>query len=384
MKKKSLLIGLLAIVLAFVIAVIGCDILGDDNDVDNGESNDGSGVNLGIVAFGDSRTVKPIQLLTSRNSYQFHNFIGNLSMEDGTGLYLAVDEAITMLTNASLPNDLSSVAIVTFTDGLDNVSLHNPHSSHAAWRDHLSKRITDTKVNGLSINAYSIGIRGTDVTDTANFTAGLKAIASTQDNVSEVTDMTAVTARFKEIADSLYQSNTSHSISLRIPIGYESGATIRFTFDIAYGGNVDNSNLYIEGIFTVDNGVFSLTNVTQQGLTHNSGVSITGNRSGNFVTFAFNNIQGTSGSGSIDVSNTRHWFKNPGQSELGPNVEFNPNSDSETNVKRSSAVIMLVLDRTTSLGEYSFGSMKSAAIDFVDILATDNDDDDWWDDWWWW
>ena len=345
---------------------------GDADSGDNGGGT-GSGVNLGIIAFGDNRTVRPIQLLSSNNSASFNTFIDNLVMEDGTSLYLAVDQAITMLTNASLPNDLANVSIVTFTDGLDNVSIHNPHPSHQAWREHLSSRLTTTSVKGHSINAYSIGIKGDDVTDETNFSAGLRAIASSQENVTLVTQMSDVTARFQQIANSLYESNTTHSVSLRIPRGYEDGATIRFTFDITSStANPTTSTLYIEGRFTVSSGVFSLTNVTQQGLTHTSGTTITGTTSGNFVTFTFNNIERTGGGSSINVSNTRHWFKNPGAGALGPNVEFNPDSDSETTVKRSSAVIVLVLDRTTSLGQTQFSQMKAAAKNFVTILASGN------------
>jgi len=374
MKNDKFSVGSIKLLRIFAfIAVIIFLMTACDTDYDSNESGTGSGVNLGIIAFGDNRIERPIQLLTSQNSTSFHNFIDNLVMEDGTSLYLAVDQAITMLTNASLPSDLANVSIVTFTDGLDNVSLHNPHPSHAAWRTHLSQRIADTRIQGHNINAYSIGIKGSDVTDEANFSEGLRAIASSSANVTQVTEMSDVTARFQQIANSLYESNTTHSVSLRIPIGYEDGATIRFTFDITSAeGNPNVSTLYIEGRFTVAGSVFSLTNITQQGLTHTSGTSITGTRSGNFVTFTFNNIERTGSGGSINVSNTRHWFRNPSASTLGPNVEFNPDSDSETTISRSSAVIVLVLDRTTSLGQTQFGQMKTAAKNFVSILASGN------------
>jgi len=352
-----------AMVLSFGMTVIGCD------DGTGTGTETGTGANLGIIAFGDSRVIQPIQLLTTRNSNQFNKFIDGLVMEDGTGLYLAVDQAITMLTKAKFPRDLSNVAIVTFTDGLDNVSLHNPHSSHAAWQSYLSNRIANTKIQGLNIDAYSIGIRGNDVTDTATFTAGLEAIASAPKNVSQVTSMTAVTNTFKQIADSLHESNTSNSILLRIPIGYESGTTMRFTFDITNNSvtNPLSSSSYIEGTFTVNNAVFSLTGVNQVGLTHSSGESITGVRSGNFVIFTFNNVLVTGPN--IYLDRTRHWYRNPQQTVFGRNVEFNPGLDSETTVTKSSAVVVLVLDRTTSLGQTNFNSMKSSAKNFVNILA---------------
>jgi len=64
-------------------------------------------------------------------------------MKAGTILYYSVDRAIDVLQSATLPNDLQKVALVTFTDGLDQGSfmLNNKYSTPAEWRNAINSRM---------------------------------------------------------------------------------------------------------------------------------------------------------------------------------------------------------------------------------------------------
>jgi len=330
-----------------------------------------SGVYLGIIGFNDALYLKDISILNDGTSGSFKSFINNLTMKDNTGLYYAVDNAIGKLQAATLPNDLVNVSIVTFTDGLDNVSTmlnaNYTGKDKEIYRNDVKSRINNTKIKNLNITAYSIGIRGNDVQGGAylEFQANLPALASSANNAIEVTNMTDVNNKFSEIAASLKNVSTSQSIQINMPGGYNSGDKMRFTFDNIT--DATKSNLYIEGIYNSNGSSFSLQNVVYKGLKSSSGTTVTGVRSGTVIIFTFENVL-TDAGGSVTTTNTKHWIMPSSTSQWQPNSEFGKAGDVTTTVTQKSAVIKLVLDCTTSLGTTNFNSMKSAANNFIDVL----------------
>ena len=261
-KKINFFLGVALIATMFV----GCDPnknTPDNPDGPNGGTN--TGTYLGIIGFNDTLTIKDISILDNGTKGQFTSFIDNFTSKNGTLLYHSVNTAIDKLEKATLPSDLSNVSIVTFTDGLDQGSREfyaDKYSTNAQLLEAVKNRIGSTKIKGLPINAYSIGIKGNDVTDAAQFTKNLKDLASSDDKYSEVTDMEEVKKTFSKIAASLYKTSTSQSISLALKM-QDVGAKIRFTFDNV--SNAANSTMCIEGVWGADN---SLSNVDYHGL-HN-------------------------------------------------------------------------------------------------------------------
>jgi len=329
---------------------------------------DEPGLYLGIIGFNSNIITREISFLTKTNRGDFQNWINGLEMGQFTGLYYAVDNAITILQGALLPEDLGSVSIVTFTDGLDNVSimLNTNYTSPIDYRNALRNRISNTRIKNLPINAYSIGIRGNDVTDVAGFRAGLEAIASHQNNVHEVTNMIDVENRFRDIANSLHNVYQRHILKLKIPGGYADNTRIRFTFDDVTEAVA--SNMYIEGVLRRNGANVSLQNVVYHGLTSsNSATTITGTVETVSVTFSFENITTAPGI-IVSTSNLQQWYMPP-SSPWQVNGEFEQSSDIQIDEVSSSAVIMLVLDCTTSLGSSGFSDMKRAATDFIQILT---------------
>jgi len=327
-----------------------------------------TGLYMGIIGFNENITPKTIGLLNNSNKGEFQSFVNGLTTKSATGLYYAVDNAITMLQKSTKPDDLVSVSLVTFTDGLDNFSieLNKDYNSRDAYRDAVNNRIKSSGLKNFS--AYSIGVKGGDVVDTEAFEAGLKALASNKDNVYQVKNMDEVNYTFGMIASSLYNESKTQSIKLRITGGYDDGTKIRFTFD-----NVTDaaaSNFYIEGTYKRNGDARSLQNVDYKGLKSSSGTTITGELSSGYVTFTFKDVMANSGS-TIDTKDVQQWEYVASQSRWQRNSEFGQSGDTETIVDKKSAVVMLVLDCTTSLdagGANGSKEMKAAANNFIEVL----------------
>ena len=337
----------------------------NNGETDNGGTNNGgtnTGLYLGIIGFNDNLAEKSIGLLTNGTKYDFMNFIDGMSPKNGTVLYHAVNSGINSLEKAMLPNDLVNVSIVTFTDGLDigSYMLNDTYNSGSEYLSAVNGKIQNTKVKGLNISAYSIGVRGSDVKDIEKFQADLKSLASSPGNAMEVTNMDEVNSKFKEIAESLYKESSTQTINLTMPAP-EPGSKIRFTFDNVT--DAANSNLYIEGAYSSDK---SLSGIVYQGMTSSSGTKVPGSVSGINVTFSFADITGSSGN-AIPTNNIKQWVHITSTSQWQINSEFDTTSNMQTEVERKSAVIMLVLDCSSSLGN-DFSKMQSAAKDFINVL----------------
>ena len=328
--------------------------------------NGKTGLYMGIIGFNQDISEKEIYILAPNTKSQFTQFITSLSAKNGTILYNAVDGAIDALATASLPSDLVNVALVTFTDGLDQGSFMagKGYGSDEEYLSAVHSKIKNTKIHGLAISAYSIGLRGTDVSDIEQFQSNLENLASTPENAKEVSSMDEVNAKFQEIANQLYKENSSQTISLTIP-GQANGTKIRFTFDNV--SDASKSQLYIEGTFSLSDR--SLKNITYGGVDSSSGTIVAGVQDGIFVTFTFNDIKSTNTNyETIPTNNIKQWSYIKSTSQWQQNSEFDPENQTEITVERKSAAIMLVLDCSSSLGS-QFSTMKTHANAFIEKMA---------------
>ena len=324
-----------------------------------------SGIYLGVTGFNDDLYTYPVMRLTESSVGGFRDFVDNLTMKYGTLLYYSVDQAINALQSATLPPDISNAAIVTFTDGLDQGSMMKdvPYSDDTEYLTALKGRITDEKIAGLPITAYSIGIRGNDVKDVAMFTANLNQLASApeSEHATEVSSMSEVNAKFKEIAEQLSKSSYLQTINLTMP-GVSNGTKVRFTFDNVK--DASDSELYIEGIFNLK--ARTLENVTYQGMTSTSGTTLKGTVEGIFVSFSIEGVR-TADNKLIDSKFTDEWTYITSNGSWQINSEFDKTQNSEVITERSSAVIMLILDCSSSLGD-DFKVAQANAKNFIDTL----------------
>ena len=288
-------------------------------------------------------------------------------MQNGTILYHAVNTGLNSLSNAKIPENLINVSIVTFTDGLDQGSyVLGGFNSGADYLNHVSNRITNGLFGGQNISAYSIGVRGSDVSDVELFRSNLKKLSSDPvHNVFEVNDMNEASEKFAQIAQQLYNQSTYYNVTLKMP-AQEPNSRIRFTFD-----NVENANdseRYIEGLYIRNSsGQGQLTNIQYVGLESQSGVTLTATSEGIFVIFSFKNLNDLEGN-QVATDYVKQWNWVESISQWQYNSEFTPMGNTEIVDEYKSAMIMLVLDCSSSLGA-DFVNMKTSANSFIETLS---------------
>lgn len=322
------------------------------------------GLYVGIIGFNSSINSNKLAILNSTSKEEMKTFINNLTMENGTILYHAVNTALDNVATINPPEDLINVSIITFTDGLDQGShMLNPnYSSSSDYLNAVNSRIHNTTIgdNAVPISAYSIGVRGEGV-NAITFQETLEKLASNHENVFLVDNMNQLGQIFGDIAQSLYHQSSSWDVTLKTPAP-DPGTRIRFTFD-----NINNawlSQRYIEGTVQNQNGIWVFNDITYKGLENCGDViypTITDNI---FMNFTFSNLYTLDGE-QVYTSNTKQWNLNGITWDLDP--EFSPSGNVVTHEEFKSAIIMLVLDCSSSLGN-DFQSVKSAAGQFIETL----------------
>lgn len=326
------------------------------------------GLYLGIVGFNNNLYTKNLGLLNQGTKASFENFVDGLSMQNGTILYHAVNTGLDNLAKAEIPENLINVSVVTFTDGIDQGSytLSDSYNSGSEYLTAINNRIRNEIVGNVNISAYSIGVRGSDVTNVEDFRNNLKKLSSDPvNNVFEVSNMSEASDKFAEIAQQLYNQSTFYNVKLRMS-PQEPNTRIRFTFDNV--DDADDSQCYIEGVYvrTSDN-KGQLTSVDYVGMECMSGVTVTAASVNGYDQFSFQNLVDLQGNQvSTDYVKLWHWEGTTNQ--WGPNSEFTSSGDSETIDEYKSAMIMLVLDCSNSLGS-DFVNMKTAANSFIENLS---------------
>ncbi|MBO4710404.1 DUF1566 domain-containing protein [bacterium] len=341
------------------------------------------GIYLGIIGFNNDLTKKPIKRLTDANKSEFKSFINSLTQLNLTALYWADYSALDMMENFEISPDLQlkKVALVTFTDGLDNQSLSSddfnpgPYDSHAEYLDAIHSMIMDEDgIHGQQVTAYSIGLKGADVTDEAKFENTLEMLATEESGDEKyffrVSDMNEVGQLFADIAASLYSVSTTINVGVYIPGGYDNGQVIRYTFDNVSAAT--SSILYIEATYHRSGSSRTLENIKYEGFIPGaSTISSSATGPNNELYFQFNDLKYSNGdpvSQSEIISKSRLWKQTSsgawdGETEMNM-AELPPIIDED----KSSALIMLVLDSTTSLGS-DFARMQNEAKNFVEILV---------------
>ena len=381
MRKLTKTLAALLLMLAVVVAA-GCKKPDDPNNPNNGGNNEGGGnggggnsgggttegLYMGIIGFNDELKTKSISLLNNSTEQDFINFIESLTPLDNTALYHADNTALDWLQEATLPSDLISAWLVTFTDGLDNASLmlNSNYDTQAEFLNAVNNRIMNDKVQGLGINAHAIGLKGKNNTDEASFRQTLRKLASSSANLYIDEDMDLIIQRFRDIANQLYNEITTVDASIKVPGGYDNNTIIRLTFDNV--SDALSSTRYIQATFSRENGKGKLSNINYYGLQSTSGSSVVStSQQGASYWYTFSELKtpGANGQAISDLGNMKLWIYNSSASSWRPEDEFTPDTYSNVTVERKSAVAIMVLDCTTSLGAEDFRKMQNAAIEFI-------------------
>lgn len=328
-----------------------------------------SGLYLGITYFGSELSFYPVRLLTEESVNAYNAYIDSKNELDyETLLYYAVDKAMSRLQSNKFPDDLFSASIVTFTDGQDDGSVgwKEDETGKTYYQGDYEKElatILEGSVQGIPVMSYSIGLKQSGISSNTAFINSLKTIAHPSTNYTLASNMTEVNETFGHIAQELSNTFKLNKLIGTIP-RQASGTKIRFTYDNI--SNASNSLLFIEGIYR--SGDYSLTDVVYTGMTSTSGSIVFGVRKNNKVTFTFEGVHRPNNT-DISMAYFKRWIYNSDTSEW---VEYKETSsqEGENGIAREikSAVIILNLDCTQSLGESNFGLLKKYAKNFVSTL----------------
>ena len=329
-----------------------------------------TGMYLGVIGYNQKLDTKPISYLDSTSVDDFNGFVNSLTTQPGRLLYYSVDKALDALNQAQYPRNLQNVAVVTFTEGLDQGSLMmtDKYETEAEYAQAISNRLANERIYGRSVKSYTVGLLNDNVRDAAQFRANLVALASDPAKAMEVTSMAEVNTKFQAIADDLVSRNMSEMLTLIFP-GVGSGTRIRFTLDDVNEATVNESQVYIEGTFSLKNR--ALTNVIYHGLTCNAGDSVVASAvDGMFVTMKFDGIQ-LDNEERIQKDNIKEWYWVEDQNVWEASTEFSASRLPDVESTYSSALVMLLLDCSSVLDE-DFADLQTAANSFIERMENYN------------
>jgi cell division protein FtsN len=301
------------------------------------------------------------------------------SRSSGTALYYADHKALTNLSKmkdeGSLPGNIDSVTIITFTDGIDTSStdisfpalegrrFKSGNAYNAFISQQLNSSVIRSRLPGVKkFNAWSIGIPGKDVQNNAEFGRGLQAVGP--DDFSEFTNVSQIEKILLGIADKLlltYKPRINFTLSTP---AYPVGTQLRITFD---GFMADVSDRYIEGRVSLDeNSKSYILNVTGQ-----VGMKIIEEKP---------RLEGKRDETGIDYtmiladefqeSKVQQWYIQPGEEAFGwmRSSEFATSKTADFTYERKSEIISLVVDCSSSHNEKEIDSIRSAIGVFINRL----------------
>ena len=329
-----------------------------------------TGMYMGVIGYNQTLVSKEIALLDSLTVGEFNDFVFGLNTQPGRLLYYSVDKAINDLNEAPMPENLQNVAIVTFTEGIDQGSLMmtDKYETEAEYAQALKAGIDDERIYGRPIKAYTVGLLNPSVKDETQFRNNLYSLASDSTKAMEVNSMADVNAKFQEIADDLVARNISETLTLVFP-GVGTGTRIRFTLDDVNEETVDDSQVYIEGTFSLKSR--SLTNITYHGMTCTAGDSVAASSvDGLFVSLVFSGIQ-LDNEARIEKDKIQEWYWVEDQEVWAASTEFSADRLPEVESTYSSALVMLLLDCSSVLDE-NFGELQYAANAFIGRMQNYN------------
>ena len=162
------------------------------------------------------------------------------------------------------------------------------------------------------------------------------------------------------------------NVKLDVPPGYDEGTKIRFTFDITASGNPEQSNRYISATYKRTSNSRVLDRISYGGLAQGLTSIESFDRQNGFYRFLFEDLKDLHNNPISQESLDRVLLWRKSSNGIWEReTEFVPANSIVTEENRSSALIMLVLDCTTSLGN-DFSKMQIAAKQFVNTLASSN------------
>ncbi|MDR0784459.1 MAG: hypothetical protein LBE74_01055 [Treponema sp.] len=356
------------------------------------ESPAQSGVYVGVISFAanaeDITGGEPIYLDDEGKDRLLEILDGDYQKASvqGTSLYYAVHKALASLSQnqSKFPSDVDSVNLIVFTDGLDNNStsvalepIETEDFGEKLASDYLAydkEQIASREVAGKPITAYSIGVKGADVSDADSFTAALQDLASDEANYFELTDFDQANDKFADIANDLTALTKKVTFTVKTP-SYPVGTKVRVTFDVPSESNAtedaEGSQNYLEGEVAVKSRKYILANIVYGGdvscSTVPSDASVNGAMDGTEVGYTFVDLKGFDPDVD-DKTAVKQWSMSSGTSNWQVNSEYAVDGSTETITNYKSVVVYLALDSSTSLSDDDIDGVREAAKKFVQTV----------------
>ncbi|MDR0663747.1 MAG: hypothetical protein LBF80_06705, partial [Spirochaetaceae bacterium] len=306
------------------------------------------------------------------------------SKANGTALYYADHKALAnlaeMKSKNSLPSNIDSVTVITFTDGTDTSSTdadfkplegQGGFSSAARYKSFIKQQFSGNtigrRIPGVKkFSAWAIGISGKDIQNQADFTETLQSVASAPEYAEEVYELSDVNAKLAGIADeilNLYRPRINLTISTP---AYPVGTLVRITFD-DYTNSPDISGHYIDLRISWDGTekTYALTPADSRGTDIADGRRrIYGKRNETGIDYTLML------SADFNESNVKQWYIQPGEDAFGwmQNNEFTTKKSPDFTHERKSEIIYLVLDSSSSLTEKEITEIRQAVTQFINKL----------------
>ena len=332
------------------------------------DPEDDSGIYMGVTSFNTTLKTLPIQRLSDTTKNAFFDFINGLQMDNATLLYYAVEKSIDALGNPTYPDNLSNAILITFTDGLDQGSLAmNPTPKN--WRNYatqLHTKINKTKIQGLPLKAYTIGLKSADVLDDEQFMFNLTQLASDDSKAHPVTNIAEVENELTKIYEELNRQTSKRIISITVPM-MSDGDKYRLTLDgTDASSSAKDSKRWIQGTFSIDD--YSLNGIEYYGISSTSGTKVKGKLNGLYLTFTFDDCRDEIGN-VLDIKDEDidEWIYIPSRDDWQHNVEMMREGVIKVEDIKTSAAIMFALDASKSLGD-QFPALKTTATNFIQRL----------------
>lgn len=175
------------------------------------DASNAGNIKIGIVGFSKISETEffPITGLTNDSYYDMCRFINGRNVQNGTALYYAMDKAIDAMElycNTSIPYDepLSSVMMVTFTDGLDQTSRDENKGIYTAddYYIELQRKMNNKRFNGIPLQSKMRGVRGVDIATDAQL-GKFSQIGNSLADFKLLSNVSELGQEFKYIAEGL-------------------------------------------------------------------------------------------------------------------------------------------------------------------------------------
>jgi cell division septation protein DedD len=301
------------------------------------------------------------------------------SETSGSALYYADHKAIANLTamekEGTLPANLDSVNIITFTDGSDTSSTDSEFTpiegrdfrrkgTSASYRTYISQQLSTRRIGGAKINAWAIGIQDKDVENSLEFSQTLEAVASDSTHIAEFPVISQMEKGLTDIADGLNIYTPRMNLTFSTP-AYPLNTMLRLTFDSKIT-SADTSEYYVDARVAWDStaNCYVLNLLASNGITLPETRRIEGKRNDTGVSYV------VTVNNDFDESNVRLWYIQPDgeSSNWRPNNVVRMGKTADFTHERKSAVVYLVLDCGLSLTPTEIDAIRAAMTAFINKL----------------